>query len=57
MHNVVIQCPCGATTQAQVDECGYVNCAMRQDQALESLKDKFESDDNLMNVLKRLADR
>lgn len=21
------KCPCGATTQAQIDECAYANCA------------------------------
>lgn len=57
MNATVIKCPCSATTQTQVDECAYVNCAMQQDQALESLKAKFEASPQLMNVLTRLADR
>lgn len=55
--NIVIKCSCGATTQSQVDECAYVNCPIQQDQALERLKAKMESDPKLLNVLKRLADR
>ena len=55
--NIVIKCSCGATTQSQVDECAYVNCPTQQDQALERLKVKLQSDPKLLNVLKRLADR
>lgn len=57
MDEIVIKCPCGATQQTQVDECAYVNCAMQQDRAMDRLKAKFESDPDMMNVLKRLADR